>query len=59
VGERVGLDREQFGKLLDEYYALRGWDTTTGRPTRPRLEALGLADVADGLAAANLLPEER
>jgi hypothetical protein len=59
VGERVGLDRAQFATLLDEYYTLRGWDTTTGRPTRTRLEALGLKDVADGLAAASLLPEGR
>jgi aldehyde:ferredoxin oxidoreductase len=59
VGERVGLDRAQFSTLLDEYYALRGWDTATGRPTRARLETLGLKDVADGLAAASLLPEGR
>lgn len=52
VGERMPLDRQQFASLLDEYYTLRGWDTATGRPTRARLEALGLADVADELAAA-------
>ncbi|NLG27058.1 MAG: hypothetical protein GX557_04055 [Chloroflexi bacterium] len=56
VGERMPLDRQQFASLLDEYYTLRGWDTATGRPTRARLEALGLADVADELAAAGKLP---
>ena len=28
--------------MLDEYYAARGWDVTTGLPTRLRLEELGL-----------------
>ena len=28
--------------MLDEYYAARGWDVTTGLPTRQRLEELGL-----------------
>jgi aldehyde:ferredoxin oxidoreductase len=35
--------------LLDEYYALRGWDVRTGIPTRAKLRALGLEDVADRL----------
>lgn len=55
IGERLGLDREQFGKLLDEYYTLRGWDPKTGRPTRGKLEQLGLSDVADELAGLGLV----
>jgi len=49
IGERQKLDRQRFLGLLDEYYTLRGWDVTTGVPTRQRLLALGLSDVADAL----------
>lgn len=45
----VVLDRARFLPLLDSYYDLSGWDRETGSPARPRLEALGLADVADEL----------
>ncbi len=43
------LDREMFDRILDSYYDHRGWDRETGWPTRARLEALGLSDVADAL----------
>ena len=43
------LDRETFDRILDSYYDHRGWDHETGWPTRARLEALGLSDVADAL----------
>lgn len=33
-----------------------GWDEKTGAPTRAGLEAAGMKDVADGLAAKGLLP---
>jgi aldehyde:ferredoxin oxidoreductase len=36
------LDREQFAAMMDEYYALRGWDVHTGRPTHRTLRCLGL-----------------
>jgi aldehyde:ferredoxin oxidoreductase len=51
-------DPKKWGKLLDEYYDLNGWDRETGIPTRARLEALGLADVADELANMGKLPAE-
>jgi aldehyde:ferredoxin oxidoreductase len=35
------LTREDFGTLLDDYYAARGWDDQ-GRPTPERLASLGL-----------------
>jgi len=35
--------------MLQAYYAVRGWDPATGRPTRERLLALGLSDVAADL----------
>ncbi|MFC1816079.1 aldehyde ferredoxin oxidoreductase N-terminal domain-containing protein [Thermodesulfobacteriota bacterium] len=36
-------------KVMEEYYALRGWDIATGIPTRKKLEELGMKDVADDL----------
>lgn len=32
------------------WYTVHGWDTATGLPTREKLKALGLADIADDLA---------
>jgi len=49
------LDLEQFAPMLDTYYALRGWDPATGYPTRAKLEALELGEIADGLKAAGKL----
>jgi aldehyde:ferredoxin oxidoreductase len=43
------LDRKQWDELITRYYKLRGWDAKTGRPTRARLEALGMKDVANRL----------
>jgi aldehyde:ferredoxin oxidoreductase len=51
----VMLDREKFLKLLGKYYELSGWDLATGRPTRAKLEELGITDVADELEAARTL----
>ena len=41
--------------MLDEYYEVRGWDKTTGRPTRATLERLGLKAEADALQACGTL----
>lgn len=41
--------KEEYNKVLDEYYRARGWDVETGIPTRSQLERLGLTDVADDL----------
>jgi len=54
IGEGIGLDREKFAELLGEYYTLCGWDPETGRPTRAKLEELGLSDVAEELAERGL-----
>jgi aldehyde:ferredoxin oxidoreductase len=35
--------------MLSAYYEARGWDTGTGKPTREKLSALGLEDVAKDL----------
>ena len=44
----IKLDPEKFRELLRTYYRLRGWDED-GRPTREKLEALGLGEVAERL----------
>ena len=36
-------------KMLTEYYALRGWDPVTGKPSRQRLISLDLVDVAEDI----------
>ena len=56
LGEKQGLDPARFRQLLSEYYEVRGWDVETGRPTRARLQAVGLKDVADDLERRGLLP---
>ncbi len=40
-----------FDLLMREYYAARGWDATSGRPTRTTLESLDLGFAADALDA--------
>lgn len=37
--------------LLREYYEARDWDPTTGKPSKRKLEALGLAEVAADIEA--------
>jgi aldehyde:ferredoxin oxidoreductase len=36
-------------KMLDDYYQFRGWDQSTGFPTRNKLNELELEDIADAL----------
>jgi len=50
------IDRQKYERMLDEYYHLRGYDQE-GRPTRIKLEALGIPDVADDLERRGLLGE--
>ena len=56
LGQRYALDREQFTPVMDEYYALQGWDPQTGWPTAEHMAELGMADMvepmADGAARA-------
>jgi aldehyde:ferredoxin oxidoreductase len=58
VGVGLGLDRVKFAALLDEFYALRGWDPQSGRPTSEKLAALGLDDVAAELSARGLIGKD-
>jgi len=43
--------------MLDEYYELHGWDTTTSWQSRKCLEDLDLKNIADDLEKAGLLPD--
>jgi len=38
-------------KMLPEYYALRDWDKATGKPSKKRLESLGMPDIAASIGA--------
>ncbi|MFC1878239.1 aldehyde ferredoxin oxidoreductase N-terminal domain-containing protein, partial [Thermodesulfobacteriota bacterium] len=49
------VDRDKFEEFKTLYYTLEGWNTETGYPERATLEGLGLAAVADSLAAVNKL----
>jgi aldehyde:ferredoxin oxidoreductase len=53
--DHVLLDRERFLAVMTRYYELSGWNPANGWPTRARLEALNLRDVADGLAGEGRL----
>lgn len=55
----IAHDQVKWDKMLDEYYDLVGWDKKTGLPTRAKLEALGLKDVADELESTESARKER
>ena len=44
------ISKEELTRMLDEYYAARGWDVKTGAPTREKLSELGLDYVAEQLS---------
>jgi aldehyde:ferredoxin oxidoreductase len=50
------IDEEGFNRFVTNYYALRGWDASTGWPTRQTYERLGLREVADELEKLGKLP---
>lgn len=51
LDERQRLDREAFEPVLDAFYALHGWDTKRGWPTRERLRELGLEHTYEPMVA--------
>jgi aldehyde:ferredoxin oxidoreductase len=57
VFSRKGMvvKRDEFEKLKDEYYEIRGWDVASGFQTRDKLLKLDLADVADRLEPSGML----
>ena len=38
-------------KMLPEYYALRDWDSASGKPSKKRLESLGMPEIAASIGA--------
>jgi aldehyde:ferredoxin oxidoreductase len=52
-------DKGKFEAMREEFYRIRGWDLLTGVPTRPKLEELGLEDVAEGLVNDRSIGETR
>ncbi|MFC1942549.1 aldehyde ferredoxin oxidoreductase N-terminal domain-containing protein [Chloroflexota bacterium] len=49
------VEREEFEKMKDEYYDLRGWDVASGLPAGTRLKELGLGDIARDLEKSGLV----
>jgi aldehyde:ferredoxin oxidoreductase len=47
------ISREMLDKMLDDYYAFRGWGKETGIPFKERLVSLGLEDVAQDMEKYN------
>ena len=41
------LSRQSFEKMKDEYYEIRGWNVTSGIPTREKMRELGLEAYED------------
>jgi aldehyde:ferredoxin oxidoreductase len=37
--------------MLSEYYAIRDWNKTTGKPSKKRLESLGMPEIAATIGA--------
>ena len=48
----VGLSKEQFEEALTLLYQMKGWDPATGRPTRAKLEELGIGWVMEAMGEA-------
>ena len=38
------MERRAFEKMLDEYYAIVGWDVATGIPGKKRLKELDIVE---------------
>ena len=49
----VVVERDEFEKMKDEYYTLRGWDVKTGLQSTPGLKRLELDDISDQLKKTN------
>jgi aldehyde:ferredoxin oxidoreductase len=49
------LDRALWEDVKDRYYELRGWNVSNGRPSRAKLEQLGMGEVANTLESAGRL----
>ncbi|MFC1895759.1 aldehyde ferredoxin oxidoreductase C-terminal domain-containing protein, partial [Thermodesulfobacteriota bacterium] len=48
------VERDEFEKMKDEFYRIRGWDVATGFQTRAKLQELELDDIAHTLEREGL-----
>ena len=49
VSDGYFIERQEWQRARETYYAMCGWDQATGYPTRGKLEELGIGWVADAL----------
>jgi aldehyde:ferredoxin oxidoreductase len=49
------VERDKFEKMMDEYYALRGWEVESGLQKKEKLNALSLSELTPELEKLNLL----
>jgi len=52
------MDRNDFERMKDEYYSLRGWDVSTGLQKKEHMKKLGLTFVCDEMDKLGLLKKE-
>jgi len=50
-------EKDEWDKMLDEFYELQGWDKQTGLQTRQGLSEIGMEDIANRLAGVGKLIE--
>jgi aldehyde:ferredoxin oxidoreductase len=58
VGKRMRLERSKFSSVVDDYYAILGWDVETGWPTEKTLSQLGL-DIHEEMIASATKAKEK
>lgn len=51
------VERDDFKKMMDDYYIARGWDLATGFQKKETLEDLKLSDIVSDLRERDLLSE--
>jgi aldehyde:ferredoxin oxidoreductase len=59
LAERHRLDRERFKSVVDQFYALHGWDVKSGWPTRERLRELGIEQVYEPMVEGAVKAQDR
>jgi aldehyde:ferredoxin oxidoreductase len=47
ISDGWAMEQDNLGQAFETYYAMAGWDSTTGGPTRAKLAELGIEWVAD------------
>ena len=59
LDRHYGLDREQFKPVMDEFYALHGWDAERGWPTWDSLRELDLEELYEPMIAGATRAREK